>query len=161
MVDVTILAVTQNPIWLEFFWTESRSVQGSRLVVTGSMEEACDLINCTDARLIVVDWDEATVSSDQMDQLLWANSILTHPAAVLVVEERYRADHALYLFQMGVDEYIGVADHSDQLRAILDRLLTRTPVPSIPSAQPVYQAPRPEQAPLPVPAHWVAAASSA
>ena len=161
MTDVTILAVTENPSWLEFFWTKSRSVQGSRLVVTGSMEEACDLIDCTDARLIVVDWQDATVSSDQMDQLLWANSILAHPATVLVVAESYRADRALSLFRMGVDEYIGIADHSDQLRAILDRLLTRAPVPSIRSAQPVSQALRPVQDPLPVPARWVAAASSA
>ncbi len=161
MIDVTILAVTENPTWLEFFRTESRSVQGSRLVVTGSMEEACDLLSCTYARLIVVDWQDATVFSDQMDQLLWANSILAHPATVLVVEESYRTDHALSLFQMGVDEYISASDHSDQLRAVLDRLLARTSVHSIRSAQPVSQAPRPVQDPLPLPAPWVAAASSA
>src|SRR5271166_5774138 len=128
MIDVTILAVTENPTWLEFFWTALRLVQGSRLVVTGSMEEACDLLDCTEARLIVVDWQDTTVSSDQMDQLLWANSTLARPASVLVVEENYRADRALSLFQMGVDEYIGVSDHSNQLRAILDGLLARTPV---------------------------------
>jgi len=161
MIDVTILAVTQNPTWLEFFWTELRSVQGSRLVVTGSMEEACDLLNCTDARLIVVDWQDATVSSDQMDQLLWANSIVAQPATVLVVAESYQADHALSLFQMGVDEYIGVADHSDQLRSLLDRLLAAAPVASIRSTQPISQARRPVQDPLPVPTRWVAAASSA
>ena len=159
MIDVTILAVTENPTWLEFFWTESRTVQGSRLVVTGSMEEACDLLSHTDARLIVVDWQEATVSSDQMDQLLWANSILAHPATVLVVAESYRTDHALSLFQMGVDEYIGVSEHSDQLRTILERLLARTTVHSIRSAQPVSQAPRLVQDPLPLPARRVAAAS--
>lgn len=161
MIDATILAVTENPSWLEFFWTKSRSVQGSRLVVTGSMEEACDLLSCADARLIVVDWQDATVSSEQMDQLLWANSILAHPARVLVVAESYRWDHALSLFQMGVDEYIGVSEHSDQLRTILDRLLARTTEHSIRSAQPVSQAPRPVQDPLPLPAPWVAAASSA
>jgi len=161
MIDVTVLAVTENPSWLEFFWTKSRSVQGSRLVVTGSMEEACDLLSCADARLIVVDWQDSTVSSDQMDRLLWANSILAHPATVLVVAESYRMDHALSLFQMGVDEYIGVSEHSDQLRTILDRLLARTTEHSIRSAQPVSQAPRPVQDPLPLPARWVAAASSA
>jgi len=161
MIDVTILAMTEDPSWLEFFWTELHSVQGSRLVVTGSMEEACDLLSCTDARLIVVEWQQATVSSEQMDQLLWANSILAHPAKVLVVEESYRADRALSLFQMGVDEYISVSDHADQLGAILDRLLARTPVPSIPAAQPVSQAPRTVQDPLPAPARWVAAASLA
>jgi len=161
MIDVTVLAVTENPSWLEFFWTKSRSVQGSRLVVTGSMEEACDLLSCADARLIVVDWQDSTVSSDQMDHLLWANSILAHPATVLVVAESYRRDHALSLFQMGVDDYIGVSEHSDQLRTILDRLLARTTTHSIRSAQPVSQAPRPVQDPLPLPARWVAAASSA
>ena len=135
MIDVTILAVTENPSWLEFFWTELRSVQGTRLVVTGSMEEACDLLSCADARLIVVDWQDATVSSEQMDQLLWANSILAHPATVLVVAESYRRDHALSLFQMGVDDYIGLSEHSDQLRTILDRLLARTTTHSIRSPQ--------------------------
>ena len=161
MIDVTILAMTENPTWLEFFWTELRSVQGSRLVVTHSMEEACDLINYSDARLVVVDWQESPAFSDQLDQLLWSNSILAHPATVLVVEQSYRADHALSLFEMGVDEYIGVLDHGDQLREILDRLLVRTPAPSIRGARPVSQAPRPVQDPLPVPARWVAAASSA
>ena len=161
MIDVTILAVTENPSWLEFFWTESRSVQGSRLVVTGTMEEACDLLSCTDARLIVVDWQDATVSSEQMDQLLWANSILARPATVLVVEESYRTDHAVSLFQMGVDDYIGVSEHFDQLRTILDRLLARTTVHSLRSAQPVSQAPRPVQNPQPLPAHCVATAPSA
>jgi len=161
MIDVTILAVTQNPSWLEFFWTKSRPVQGSRLVAAGSMEEACDLLNCIDARLIVVDWQDATVSGEQMDHLLWANSILAHPARVLVVAESYRQDHALSLFQMGVDDYIGVSEHLDQLRTILDRLLVRTTTHSIRSAQPVFQVPRPVQDPLPVPAQWVAAGSSA
>ncbi len=161
MIDATILAVTENPSWLEFFWTKSRSVQGSRLVVTGSMEEACDLLICTDARLIVVDWQDSTVSSDQMDHLLWANSILAHPATVLVVAESYRRDHALSLFQMGVDDYIGVSEHSDQLRTILDRLLARTTTHSIRSTQPVSQAPRLVQDPLPLPSRRVAAGSSA
>jgi DNA-binding NarL/FixJ family response regulator len=161
MIDATILAVTENPSWLEFFWTKSRSVQGSRLVVTGSMEEACDLLICTDARLIVIDWQDSTVSGDQMDHLLWANSILAHPATVLVVAESYRRDHALSLFQMGVDDYIGVSEHSDQLRTILDRLLARTTTHSLRSTQPVSQAPRLVQDPLPLPSRRVAAGSSA
>ena len=62
---------------------------------------------------------------------------------------------------MGVDDYIGVSEHSDQLRTILDKLLARTTEHSIRSAQPVSQAPRPVQDPLPLPARWVAAAPSA
>jgi DNA-binding NarL/FixJ family response regulator len=160
MIDVTILAMTENENWLEFLWTESRSVQRSRLVVTGSMEEACDLLDCTDARLIVVDWQGATVSNEQMDQLLWANSVLAHPARVLVVEESYQRDHALSLFQMGIDDYIGLSEHSDQLRTILNRLLARTTTHSIRSTQKA-KAPRQVQDPLPHLARWVAAASSA
>jgi DNA-binding NarL/FixJ family response regulator len=161
MIDVTILAMTENPCWLEFLWSEARSVQGTRLVVTGSTEEACDLLRYTDARLIVVDWQDATVSTEQMDQLLWANSILAHPATVLVVEESYRRDHALSLFQMGIDDYIGLSEHSDQLRKILNRLLVRTTSHSIRSPQKVFQTARPVKDPLPQPARWVAAASSA
>jgi DNA-binding response OmpR family regulator len=161
MIGVTILAVTDNPSWLEFFWDEARSVQGTRLVVTGSMEEACDLLRQADARLIVVDWQDATVSSEQMDQLLWANSILAHPATVLVVEHSYRGDHASSLFQMGVDDYIGLSEHSDRLRMILARMLARTMTHKIRSSQLVSQAPRPVLDPLPRPARLAVAASSA
>ena len=161
MIDVTILTMTDNPNWLKLFWAESCTDQGTRLVVTGSMEEACELLNCTDARLIVVDWQDSTVSSEQMDQLLWANSILAHPATVLVIEESYRRDHALSLFQMGVDDYIGLTEHSDQLRTILDRLLTRTTTHPIHTTETVSQAPRPVHDPLPQPTRLVAAASSA
>ena len=161
MIDVTILALTENPSWLEFFWSEARLVQGTRLVVTGSTEEACDLLRYTGARLIVVDWQDATISSEQMDHLLWANSILAHPATVMVVEESYQKQHALSFFQMGVDDYIGLSEHSDELRMILARLLARTTTPPIRSTQTVSQAPRPVQDPLPQPARWVAAASSA
>ncbi len=161
MIDVTILAVTDNRSWLEFFWTELRSIQGARLVVTGSMEEASELLSCTDARLIVVDWQEASVFSEQMDRLFWANSVLAHPARVLVVEESYQIDHALSLYQMGVDEYIGVTEHSDQLRTILYRLLAATTAHSVRSdRKAVSQAPRPLQDPLPQPARWVAASSA-
>lgn len=161
MNDVTILAVTDNPSWLEFFWAESRSVQGTRLVVTGSTEEACDLLGDTGARLIVVDLQDATVSSEQMDHLLWANSILAHPAKVLAVAESYRCDHALSLFQMGIDDYIGLSEHSDQMGMILVRLLSRTTKQTIRSNPTVSQAPRPVHDPLPQPARRVAAATSA
>jgi DNA-binding NarL/FixJ family response regulator len=162
MIDVTILAMTADVIWQEFLWTESRSVRGSRLIATGSMEEACDLLGCADARLIVIDWQDSTVSSEQMDYLLWSNSIRPHPAAVLVVSESYQRDHALSLFRMGVDEYISMSEHSEQLRTIIDRMLARrrTAQP-VRTVELVSQAPRPVRDPLPLPAGWIAAASTA
>ncbi len=161
MIDVTILAVTENPNWLEFFWTELRSIQGSRLVVTGSVEEACELLDCTDARLIVVDWQDCTLSSEQIDNLFWANSVLAHPAKVLVVEENYRSEHALSFFQLGVDEYIGVSEHSGQLRTILDGLLEpTTPHLSRGEAAVVSQTPRPVHDTMAQPARWAAASSA-
>jgi hypothetical protein len=161
MIGVTILAVTDNSSWLEFFWEEARLIQGTRLVATGSMEEACGLLRHADARLIVVDWQDATVSSEQMDQLLWSNSILAHPASVLVVEDSYRGDHASSLFHMGVDDYIGLSEHSDRLRMILARLLARTTPHKIRCSQMVAQASRPVLDLLSQPARRAVAASSA
>jgi DNA-binding NarL/FixJ family response regulator len=161
MIGVTILAVTENPSWLEFFWDEARSVQGTRLVVTGSMEEACDLLKHTDARLIVVDWQDTANSSELMDQLLWANSIVAHPATVLVVEETYDRDHASSLFQIGVDDYIGLSEHSDRLRMILAGMLAGTTKPTIRSTQTVLQAPLAVPAPQPSPARRFVVASIA
>jgi DNA-binding NarL/FixJ family response regulator len=161
MIGVTILAVTDNPRWLEFFWDEARSVQGTRLVVTGSMEEACDLLKHTDARLIVVDWQDTTVSSEQMDHLLWANTIVAHPATVLVVEERYDRDRASSLFQMGVDDYISLSEHSDRLPMILAGMLAGTTKPTIRSTQTVLKAPLALPAPPLRPVRRVVAASIA
>ncbi len=96
-----------------------------------------------------------------MDHLFWANSVLAHPARVLVIEERYQSEHALSLFQMGVDEYVGVSEHADQLRTILEGMLEETKAQSVRSGQPVVsQAPRPVQEPLSQPVHWVAASSA-
>jgi hypothetical protein len=162
MIDVTILAVTEDPTWLDFFWSESRLIQGTRLVVSASMKEARSLLGCTNARLIVVDWQDASASGDEIDHLLWANSVLASPAPVLVVAPCYRPEDALSLFQMGVDEYLGMSEHANQLRTILDQMLAR------PTAQPAINVPAaltnvPRLAPelLPQPPRWVAAASSA
>ena len=67
------------------------------------------------------------MSQEELDQLLWVNSTLAHPAIVLVVDDGYQADLALTLFRMGVDEYISVSDHAARLATVMRHLLAATP----------------------------------
>jgi DNA-binding NarL/FixJ family response regulator len=161
MIDVTILAMTDDAKWLELFWSELRTLPGARLIVTESMEEACDLLHCAGARLIVIDWQADTVSYEQMDYLLWANTILRQPVPVLVVADGYQSDHALTLFRMGVDEYIGMSQDLYQLPTILSLLLARRPARPTRVGETAPEVPRPVHGPLPLPARWIAAASPA
>ena len=108
MVDFTILAVTGDIVWLRRMQPDLQALGGTRFVVSGSMEEACDLLDASRARLILLDWNSDGVSCETLDRLLWMNTTLSHPAQVLVVSEPYRADLALTLFQMGVDEYLSL-----------------------------------------------------
>jgi hypothetical protein len=123
MIDTTILAVSGDESWLASFWTEASLLKRPRLVVAGSIEEANDLIDCTGARLLAIDCRADSVSLEQIDSLLWANSIVPQPAAVLVIDDGYEPDVALTLFQMGVDEYISMSHHGSRIPAILCHLL--------------------------------------
>jgi hypothetical protein len=63
---------------------------------------------------------------------------------------------------MGVDEYISMSEHSDQLRTIIDRMLARTRTAQpVRTVELVSQAPRPVRDPLPLAESWIASASTA
>lgn len=123
MRDATILALSDNASWLGNLWTELKPRGGLRLVTASSIENACALVDCAGARLIVVDWRAENTSYEKIDSLLWANSTLRHPAAVVVVSEEYDPEQALSLYQMGVDEYLGLSHHADRVAPILNRFL--------------------------------------
>jgi DNA-binding NarL/FixJ family response regulator len=125
MVDFTILAITGHVPWLNDMQPHLQSLGGTRAVVAGTLDEACDLLHTTTPRLILVDWRSDGVSCETIDRLLWANSTLARPARVVVVTDAYRADLAVKLFQMGVDEYVSKAEHAGQFQAILGHLLSR------------------------------------
>ena len=76
------------------------------------------------ARLILLNWDSDRADYEQIGNLLWTNSTLASPAMVLVIADEYRAEQAVTLFRMGVDEYVGRSDHAEKLQGVLGQLLT-------------------------------------
>jgi hypothetical protein len=158
MLDSTILVVSGDESWLASFWTQTRLLKRPRLVVARSMEEAHDLIDCTGARLVAIDRRADSGSLEQIDQLLWANSILPQPAAVLIIDDGYEADVALTLFQMGVDDYICMSDHGGCLAAVLGHLLGVTTAPTTEAEEPLPAQPRTARRPVRVPSRVITAA---
>ena len=161
MTDLTILTMSQDEEWLGHVWSEARLVGRARVVATGSMAEACDLLSCSGARLIALNCSSGAMSQDELDNLLWVNSTLAHPAIVLVVDDGYQADRALTFFRMGVDEYISVPDHSARLATVLRHLLAATPTDSRVVQESTPARPRTARASQPADSRLLAAASSA
>ncbi|MGC8642989.1 MAG: hypothetical protein ACP5XB_24285 [Isosphaeraceae bacterium] len=123
MVDLTILAMTEDESWLASFWSEARRLKKTRVVATRSMDEACDLLDCAGTQLLVLDCRSSSFTLDDLDRLLWTNSTRAHPARVLVIDETYRPEVALDLFRMGVDDYVCSSDHGLRLSTIVRHLL--------------------------------------
>ena len=124
MCDFTVLAMTAGVDWLEPVRHDLHELGGTRVIVTGSMEEACELLEMANARLILLNWDSDRADYEQIGNLLWTNSTLASPAMVLVIADEYRAEQAVTLFRMGVDEYVGRSDHAEKLQGVLGQLLT-------------------------------------
>jgi DNA-binding NarL/FixJ family response regulator len=161
MADFTILAMTGDAKWLRRLHADLLVLGGIRIIVTESMDEACDLLDSAGARLLLVDLDPNNVTLEQVDRLLWMNSTVPHPAKVLTFSEEYSSGQALALFQMGVDEYICKSHHANQLPSIVSQLVISKPADTRRVERPVPVAARPSQAALPVSARWVAAAAPA
>jgi DNA-binding NarL/FixJ family response regulator len=123
MCDFAVLAMTAGVDWLEPVRHDLHELGGTRFIVTGSMEEACELLEMVSARLILLNWDSNRADYEQIDNLLWTNSTLASPAMVLVIADEYRADQAVTLFRMGVDEYVGRSDHAEKLQGVVGQLL--------------------------------------
>ena len=161
MRDVTILAMSDDASWLGNLWTELKPRGGLRVVTAASIEDACALIDCARARLIVVDWRSENISYEEMDALLWANSTLRHPAAVVVISGDYQSDQALSLYQMGVDEYLGMSHHADQVGSILSEFLSEPRTQTVPTGRKAVEASGSVPAAMPLAACWVATAAPA
>ena len=163
MRDVTILATSNDASWLGKLWAELKPRGRIRLITTSSIEDACALVDCAGARLIVVDWRDESISFDKMDELLWFNSTLRHPAAVVVVSGTYQPEQALSLYQMGVDEYLGMSHHAKQITSILNGFLNGPLTRTVSAARKAVEveARRSVPAAVPIPACWVAAGAQA
>jgi hypothetical protein len=158
MLDVTVLALAGDARWVEQLWSGLSEFAGCRLIVAETSDEAREILECVNPRLVVVNGDPNLVPDERIDEVLWSNSTLAHPATVVVAANSYDSDRAVALFQMGVDDYLGGSEHWSRLPAILGQLLSLTPKPrSTPQVLPVSEAIRPVRQVSAAPLRWVSA----
>lgn len=100
---------------------------GSRMIVAGSMEEACSLLPMAEPRLIVVHWTRHGSHYEELNRLLWATTVLARPVPVLVIADRYHTDQATTLYRMGVTDYISRTHHDDKIGEVLKSYLKPVP----------------------------------
>jgi DNA-binding NtrC family response regulator len=117
MIDATILTVTSNEEFLSHLRQQLHNQlgAGSRMIVAGTIDEACSLLDTAHPRVVVVHCTGENAVYDQVDQLLWATTVQSRRIPVIVIADRYRVDQATMLFRMGVSEYISRSHHLDQL----------------------------------------------
>ena len=131
MVDSTILTITGDDQFLDLLRRQihEQNGAGSRMIVTGTIDEACSLLSTVRPRLIVVHWGHHGHRYEELNRLLWVTTVLAHRVSVLVLADRYRVDQATTLFRMGVTDYLSRTHHEDQFGRILASYLRPTPAP--------------------------------
>ena len=130
MYDLTILTITNDDKFLELFRRQihDQVAVGSPMIVAGTIDEACSLLETARPRLIVMHWARDSGSYDQLDRLLWMTTVAARRIPVLVIAERYRTDQATMMYRMGVSEYISRSHHLDQLGSVFSPYLPFAPV---------------------------------
>ncbi len=132
MADMTILTITADEGFLGVLRDQlhHRSEDGgSRMIVAGTIEEACSLLPMAHPRLIVVHWTHHGSHLEELNRLLWATSVLARQVPVLVLADQYRTEQATTLYRMGVTEYVSRTHHAGQFGRILDAYLGRSRSP--------------------------------
>lgn len=158
MTDLTVLAFPGDARWLERLWSSIHALGACRLIVAGTPDEAREILECAQPRLIVVNGDPGVVVDEAIDELLWINSTLQHPATMVVVADAYDPDRALSLFHMGVDDYLGDTEHWGRLPEILGQLLAAGDETHAPAhILPVSNGVRPLRNQAKAPLRWVTA----
>src|SRR5438128_1518009 len=146
MVDCTILTITGDDQFLGLLRRQihEQNRGGSRMIVAGTIDEACSLLSTVRPRLIVVHWNRHGGRYEELNRLLWVTTVLARRVPVLVITDRYRVDQATTLYRMGVTDYISRTHHQDQFGRILGTYLgsspaarPRPPAPSDEPAQPI------------------------
>ena len=138
MADMTILTITGDERFLEVLRDQlhHRNDGGSRMIVAGTIEEACSLLPMAHPRLIVVHWTHHGSHLEELNRLLWATSVLARRVPVLVIADQYRTEQATTLYRMGVTEYVSRTHHVGQFGRILDAYLGRSRTPRSRRASP-------------------------
>jgi DNA-binding NtrC family response regulator len=129
MADNTILTVTGDEKFVDVLRSQlhDRFPGSTRMVVAGTIEEACSLLPMAHPRLIVVHWARHGSHLEDLNRLLWATTVLARQVPVLVIADRYRIDQATTLYRMGVSEYISRTHHIDQFGRVLESYLRHSP----------------------------------
>jgi len=122
MPSKTILTVTKDAEWLIGMRPHLHATARGRLIVADSVDEAGGLLEYACPRLVVIHWGGETRDLEALAALLWKNSTQPRPAPVMIVAEDYDVEEATLLFRLGVDEYIGKAEHGKDLPNILGTL---------------------------------------
>jgi DNA-binding NarL/FixJ family response regulator len=137
MPDWTILTVTNDKKFLSLFRRRfhDQVARASRMIVAGTIDEACELLDTLRPRLIVVHWTSNGGPYEHLDQLLWAISVQVRQIPVVIIAERYRTDQATMMYRLGVSEYISRTHHLDQLGCVFSAYLPapaadRPPIPA-------------------------------
>jgi DNA-binding NtrC family response regulator len=125
MVLPTILTITRDEGFLTLLREQLRTQvgTGARMIVAGSLNDACAILNTVHPRLVVLHWTGESARYEQLDRLLWATSVLAKKTPVLVIAERYRIDQATMMYRMGVSEYISRTHHLEQLGQVFEAYL--------------------------------------
>lgn len=156
MTDSTILTITNDERFLKALREQIHDQSGGgRMIVAGTIDEACSLLPMSKPCLIVLHWGRQGGQYEELNRLLWATSVLARQVPVVVIADRYRVDQATRLYRMGVAEYISRSHHGEQSARVLDSYLHKAPASSSP--------PRPTgsmEAPRPASNSWLAPAQS-
>jgi DNA-binding NtrC family response regulator len=129
MTDSTILTVTVDEPFLDQLRGQlhDQFPGSTRMIVAGTIDEACSLLPMSRPRLIVVHWSRHGSRLEDLNRLLWATTVLARQVPVLVIADRYRIDQATTLYRMGVSEFISRTHHLDQFGRILNSYLHPAP----------------------------------
>jgi DNA-binding NtrC family response regulator len=132
----TILTITKDDGFLTLLREQLRSQAGpaARMIVAGSMNDACSILKTVHPRLVVLHWTGESARYEQLDRLLWTTSVLSRKTPVLVIAERYRIDQATMMYRMGVSEYISRTHHLEQLGQVFEAHLRHVTVASAQAA---------------------------
>jgi DNA-binding NarL/FixJ family response regulator len=130
MRELTIVTITQDGEFLSVLRNRlhDQMGSGSRMIVAGTTDEACSLLQTVRPQLVVVHWTGDSKRYEQLDRLLWTTTVLARRVPVLVIAERYRTDQATMMYRLGVAEYISRTHHLDHLGPVFATHL-RLPLP--------------------------------
>ena len=131
MAESMILTVTGDEKFLNVLRDQlhDQFPGSTRMIVAGTIDEACSLLPMAYPRLIVVHWSRHGSPLEELNRLLWATTLLARQVPVLVIADRYRIDQATTLYRMGIREYISRTHHADQFGRVLNSYLRVAPTP--------------------------------